>query len=1036
MPGFLPPTVAVLLGEIGDFKVKMDEAMAKSAETDAKIAESGKLGKLAFMAVGAAVAGVAVESVKLATEFDAAMTRINTQDNAQLTTKQMKDLKNSVLDLAGPTAQAPEQLADAMIHVYGSGLQGAQALDLLRVAAEGATIGHANLTDVTNALDAAVAVGIKGTGDYNAAMGELNATVGAGDMTMQQLAEALGGPMLATVKGYGLSITDVGAALAVFGDRNIRGADAATQLRMATQALAVPAAAPAAARALEGIGLATTSLRDDLQKGGLKLALNDLNNHLLAAGYNSTTAGALITTAFGKKAGGGLNVLMDSLASSTSNFNDKFKMVAESGKTFAADWAQTQDTLAYKIKSLGSELEALAIKFGNVLIPYVTAAIGWIGKFGTEIHNALDSPAGRQAGDVLAAVFRDLAAFMKDAATAAIELGRAIEPAAAMVATVFLGGLRAVGAILADVVGPALKAFGGFLQDNAGIIKVLAEVALAGLIARLLYLKTLAAIDMFSSFVNGVSAAATAIAGFVKQVASGQIFDTLRLKAMVAGDAVSGLAGKFKATAVEAEGASAASGGWASKLGMALPIVGGVVLGVQLLSQGLDAVTHSSEKSARAVNDMVNNILDIAGNASQAAPEIKKLAATAMDLGSPTGPSQAAKDLDAAFASMVQHGNIAQAQAAMALLQKQILATTNGSQQMVDTVMKVNFSSFTKAVADASTAQRLNATATDGTTAALGKNAGAANGAAGAVAGLPGPLDAATAAALAASDALTAVADAFTTLTNNLKASKDLDTFKKDLLEVKGELDKNGSSMKDNTLAGLANRDAFRNAADAILTYRDANIKNGAIVADANKTAADQAAQLLKVWEQAGANKTQVEAYAKSLGLIPKDLQTDLTVKQVGLDEAIRKLDILNAKRLALGDPILLGGTRIQANAAGGLISGPGTGTSDSIASWLSNGEYVVNAAAVSKLGVPFMNALNGGDLNHASAVLGGGGIPAGGPSFTSSGVSGGGDTVVTVYVQDPGTPGWRTAANTRTEIVRYQQRNSRNNLSLSGYGT
>ena len=199
MSGFLPPTIAYLLGNIEDFKLKMAEAEGISAETDSKIGEAGKLGKLAFMAVGAAVAGVAVESLKLATTFDATMTRINTQDNAGLTTRQMVALKNSVVDLAGPTAQAPEALAEAMVHVYGSGIQGAQALDLLRVAAEGATIGHANLTDVTNALDAAVAVGIKGTGDDAAAMGELNATVGAGDMTMQNLAEALGGPMLATV---------------------------------------------------------------------------------------------------------------------------------------------------------------------------------------------------------------------------------------------------------------------------------------------------------------------------------------------------------------------------------------------------------------------------------------------------------------------------------------------------------------------------------------------------------------------------------------------------------------------------------------------------------------------------------------------------------------------------------------------------------------------------------------------------------------------------------------------------------------------
>lgn len=49
--------------------------------------------------------------------------------------------------------------------------------------------------------------------------------------------------------------------------------------------------------------------------------------------------------------------------------------------------------------------------------------------------------------------------------------------------------------------------------------------------------------------------------------------------------------------------------------------------------------------------------------------------------------------------------------------------------------------------------------------------------------------------------------------------------------------------------------------------------------------------------------------------------------------------------------------------AGGGSIVGAGTGTSDSIPAMLSNGEYVLTAAAVDKLGVPFLNKLNAGDF-------------------------------------------------------------------------
>jgi len=46
-------------------------------------------------------------------------------------------------------------------------------------------------------------------------------------------------------------------------------------------------------------------------------------------------------------------------------------------------------------------------------------------------------------------------------------------------------------------------------------------------------------------------------------------------------------------------------------------------------------------------------------------------------------------------------------------------------------------------------------------------------------------------------------------------------------------------------------------------------------------------------------------------------------------------------------------------NASGGYQRGPGTGTSDSILSWLSNGEYVVKAAAVQKYGIGMFDELN-----------------------------------------------------------------------------
>lgn len=98
--------------------------------------------------------------------------------------------------------------------------------------------------------------------------------------------------------------------------------------------------------------------------------------------------------------------------------------------------------------------------------------------------------------------------------------------------------------------------------------------------------------------------------------------------------------------------------------------------------------------------------------------------------------------------------------------------------------------------------------------------------------------------------------------------------------------------------------------------------------------------------------------------------------------------------------------------ASGGYISGPGSGTSDSIPAMLSNGEYVINARAVSRVGAPLLDAINQGrSLRHFSGggLVNGSGsgivLKAGGrvqfnvsaldaSSFTDFLRNGGGDTL------------------------------------------
>lgn len=321
------------------------------------------IGKVALAGGLVAFAAAAYEGVKGAKDLQQQMEMIHTQAGKSQT--EVTGMTKSILGMAASVGTNPQALAQGLYHIESAGFSGAKALNMLTVAAKGAKIGNADLTDTAQALAGAIYSNIPGAQNLNEAMGTLNSTVGAGDMTMQQLNEAFQGPMLATVKGYGLSLTDVGAALADFGDLNIRGADAATQLRMAVQYMAKPAAT--AGPALAQLGLNTQSFAKALAQGGLMPALQLLHDRLVATGQNSKETALDISDLFSKKGSSGVTILLNSL----DRLKTKYKDVQSGAGSFGADWTATTKNLSFQWAQVEAGAAAFADKLGGYLIPKI-----------------------------------------------------------------------------------------------------------------------------------------------------------------------------------------------------------------------------------------------------------------------------------------------------------------------------------------------------------------------------------------------------------------------------------------------------------------------------------------------------------------------------------------------------------------------------------------------------------------------------------------------------------------------------------------
>jgi len=234
-------------------------------------------------------------------------------------------------------------------------------------------------------------------------------------------------------------------------------------------------------------------------------------------------------------------------------------------------------------------------------------------------------------------------------------------------------------------------------------------------------------------------------------------------------------------------------------------------------------------------------------------------------------------------------------------------------------------------------------------------------------------------------------------------------------------LKENGKSLKDGTVKGDANAAALDKMASSALGVADSIFKETGSEEKMRASLIASRASLVAMGIKFGMTKAQANAYADSIIHIPaskmtkveldkaaaeakaKALQAQINAikqgKVPGVDAntaagkakiaALQKqINDLKSKTVTIttdyrriGKPPVTG----SGAATGGYMRGPGTTTSDSIPAMLSDKEYVVKAAAVSKYGVGTMDAINSMRFAAGGYV---------GPTATTAATSSFGNTV------------------------------------------
>src|SRR6266487_3766821 len=348
-------------------------AMKKTqAEGKGAYATLGAGAEKALKAISVASGIAAVASIALATKFDSAMERVHTQAGAAQA--EVEKMGPALLDLAPKVATGPEALAESLFHIESVGLRGAKALDTVAASAKLAKVGNADLEQTTNAVAAAMVTQMKDARSLDQIIGLLNATVGQGNMKMNDLTAAISTGILPVAKNLGLA--DVGGALAVMTDRGMHADEAATRLKMTMTMMEAPT--NKASKALHSVGLSSTQLAEDMHKPeGLVTALSDLKDHMDKAGLSAIQQAQVISSVFGGgRSSAGVQTLMNNLTV----LEQKTKGVTAGVGKFGDAWSKTTETASFKLHQTTAALQSAGVKLGNDLLPAVTRIAGAVGK--------------------------------------------------------------------------------------------------------------------------------------------------------------------------------------------------------------------------------------------------------------------------------------------------------------------------------------------------------------------------------------------------------------------------------------------------------------------------------------------------------------------------------------------------------------------------------------------------------------------------------------------------------------------------------
>lgn len=349
------------IGAIGD----------KLQDTGEKISDVGKK----FLPVTGAVTALGAAAVKTTADFDAAMSKVSSVSGA--TGADLEALRDKAREMGSKTKFSASEAAEAMNYMAMAGWKTSDMLGGIEgimnlAAASGEDL--ATTSDIVT--DALTAFGLSADDSAHfadilaAASSNANTNVAMMGETFKYAAPLAG--------AMGFSAEDTAEAIGLMANAGIKASQAGTSLRTIMTAMSGPIE-------LVGDSFGEVTIETSNADGSMR-ALGDILQDLrgywgeLSESEQASTAQSIA----GKNAMSGFLALMNAAPADIEKLNGA---IAECDGTSEKMANTMQDNLSGQVTILKSQLEELAISFGEMLMPAIRQIVTWVQSFVDKLNS-------------------------------------------------------------------------------------------------------------------------------------------------------------------------------------------------------------------------------------------------------------------------------------------------------------------------------------------------------------------------------------------------------------------------------------------------------------------------------------------------------------------------------------------------------------------------------------------------------------------------------------------------------------------------